>query len=157
MWVKHLQCVSSLPLKNFLVLSDCCKCNMFFCSSFSASYRWNALKSSSYLLFYEYVNKWLHDFTSQVYDTIFDVIIILLDHSMFSLFISPPNRHYVYMSQDGNGDETHRVLPSQTHPHEKIVNPSPSPSPCAGLVFRPSPKPIGFSKPTGNPWGNRHI
>lgn len=44
-----------------------------------------------------------------------------------------------------------------THPHEKIANPSPSPSPCAGLVFCPSPKPVGFSRPTGNPWENRHI
>ena len=57
----------------------------------------------------------------------------------------------VVRSQDGNGDETHRVLLAQTHPHEKIANRSPSPPMYAGLKFCPSPKPVGFSKPTGNP------
>ena len=53
--------------------------------------------------------------------------------------------------QDRNGGKTHRVLPSQSHPHEKIVNPSPSPSPCAGLVFCPSPRTIGFRGTHGEP------
>ena len=66
----------------------------------------------------------------------------LLEDEVFELLV---------VASDGNGDETHRVLPSQTHPHEKIANPSPSPSTCAGLNFCPSPKPVGFSKPTGNP------